>query len=44
MSQASSIAGNSPVDLFDFTRPAFRRDPVPTYRALRGLAAMPVRF
>jgi cytochrome P450 len=35
MTQAASAAGDAVFDLFDFTRPAFRRDPYPTYRVLR---------
>lgn len=35
MTQAVPAAGDAPTDLFDFTRPAFRRDPYPTYRILR---------
>jgi cytochrome P450 len=31
----ASASAAPPADAFDFTRPAFRRDPYPTYRALR---------
>lgn len=50
MSQATPATGDEPADLFDFTRPAFRRDPYPTYRILRERTPIariergPVRF
>jgi len=50
MTQAAPAAGDAPTDLFDFTRPAFRRDPYPTYRILRERMPVarvergPVRF
>src|SRR5512134_1013157 len=37
---SSSASSGAPENAFDFTRPAFRRDPYPTYRALRESAPL----
>ena len=36
----ASTTGGATADAFDFTRPAFRRDPYPTYRRLRETAPL----